>query len=98
MKSRLHLMATLAASLVLSQPLAAETITLPPDYKGEIRRIRTVGEDGNETYYRVECKDKTWGQVTVHADPVQTCAKATYKPQRCLASWRLQDAAEHACR
>ncbi len=98
MNSRLHLMATLAAGLVLSLPLAAENITLPPDYQGEIRRIRTIGEDGNETYYRIDCKDRTWGQVTVHADPVKTCAKAVYKPQRCLAAWPLADAAEHACR
>lgn len=98
MKSRLHVMATLAAGLVLSLPLAAQNITLPPDYEGEIRRIRTVGEDGNETYYRVECKNRSWGQVTVRTEPVQTCARANYKAEKCLAAWALQDAAEHACR
>lgn len=91
-------MATLAAGLVLALPLAAQNITLPPDYEGEVRRIRTVGEDGNETYYRVECKNRSWGQVTVRTEPVETCARANYKAEKCLAAWALQDAAEHACR
>ena len=77
-----------AATALLSAQAIADPVT----------RVLPQGQDGDNYYYQVKCKNGTEGTVVVQDKEKNVCAQALGGNRVCNAGWNVQKAAEHACR
>ena len=86
---KLFLTAFLGAATAL---LSTQAIADP------VKRVLPQGQDGDNYYYQVQCKNGTEGSVVVQNAEKNVCAQAFGGERKCSAGWNVQRAAEHACR
>ena len=67
-------------------------------YADPVKRVLAQGQDGDNYYYQVKCKNDTEGSVVVQDKENTVCAQAFEGKRVCNAGWNVQRAAEHACR
>ncbi len=77
-----------AATALLSTQAIADPVT----------RVLPQGQDGDDHYYQVKCKNGTEGTVVVQGKEKNVCAQAFGGERICNAGWNVQKAAEQACR
>jgi len=77
-----------AAAALLSSQAVADPVT----------RVLAQGQDGDNYYYQVKCKNGTEGTVVVQDKEKNVCAQAFGGKRICNAGWNVQKAAEQACR
>ena len=85
-------------SPVLFPLLAVMLAPAPFAQADSVRAVRNHGQDGDVTYYEVQCKDGSMGSIQVHLDPPKVCVTPPYKDGACRAHWELREAAQRACR
>jgi hypothetical protein len=79
--------------------LSATTALLSAQaFAGPVTRVLPQGQDGDDYYYQVNCKNGTRGSVVIQDKEKNICAQAFGGERVCNARWNLQQAAEHACR
>jgi len=77
-----------AATALLSTQAIADPVT----------RVLPQGQDGDNYYYQVKCKNGTEGTVVVQDKEKNVCAQAFGGERICNSGWNVQKAAEQACR
>ena len=77
-----------AATALLSTQAIADPVT----------RVLSQGQDGDDHYYQVKCKNGTEGTVVVQDKEKNVCAQAFGGERICNAGWNVQKAAQQACR
>ena len=62
-----------------------------------VQRVIPLGNDGDETYYNVKCRDKTVASIVVYNEKQQVCVTPQGKKTECRGQWPLQFAAQAGC-
>jgi hypothetical protein len=77
---------------------AASALLSTQAFADPVKRVLPQGQDGDNYYYQVQCKDGTEGTVVVQDKENNVCAQAFGGERICNSGWNVQRAAEHACR
>ena len=88
-------MKTIAALSTTAVVLAALAL---PASAAPVSSIQDYGMDGDSHFYQVRCEDGRSGSLEVRSRPPEVCVVPQVGESVCREGWRIEEAAEHACR
>lgn len=84
-------------AVVVAFPGVVRAAQPKADASKEVRRVVSLGKDGTNVYYRVECSDGRTAGLRVDDALRTVCVHRIDDQPHCDASWTLRDAAVFGC-